>query len=270
MLREQREHGAGEMIRIVEVGQAVDEPHGPVEGGQWHEHRLVPSARGGHAQGAYRRWPRRPVRSRPATRSAVLEYAREQEQAMPDVDHDKLMEFVHKVIGDWGAVASAPLVVIGDKLGLYRAMADGEPVTSTELAERTGTTERYVREWLGSQAAGGYVTLDDDGRYRLEPEQAVALTDESSPACVIGGFEAFTAAAEIGPRLAEAFRDGSGIGWDEHPPGLFRGTARFFRPGYAASLTSEWLPALDGVDTKLRLRGPGRGRRMRLRRTPRC
>jgi SAM-dependent methyltransferase len=161
------------------------------------------------------------------------------------------MEFVHKVIGDWGAVASAPLVVIGDKLGLYRAMADGEPVTSTELAERTGTTERYVREWLGSQAAGGYVVLDVDGRYRLEPEQAVALTDESSPACVIGGFEAFTAAAEIGPRLAEAFRDGSGIGWDEHPPGLFRGTARFFRPGYAASLISEWLPALDGVDAKL-------------------
>jgi SAM-dependent methyltransferase len=168
-----------------------------------------------------------------------------------DVDESKLMAFVGKVIGDWGALTSAPLVVIGDQLGLYRAMADGQPVTAAKLAGRTGTVERYVREWLAAQAASGYVSYDGDGRYHMEPEQAVALTDETSPACVLGGFEAFTAAARVAPRLAEAFRTGAGVGWHEHDPGLFRGTARFFRPGYAANLTGSWLPALDGITAKL-------------------
>jgi SAM-dependent methyltransferase len=170
---------------------------------------------------------------------------------MTAVDHDKLMAFVGKVVGDWGALASAPLVILGDQLGLYRAMADGQPVTARQLAERTGTAERYVREWLAAQAAGGYVDYDGDGRYHLEPEQVVALTDETSPACVLGGFEAFTSAIKVAPRLAEAFRTGAGVGWDEHDPGLFSGTARFFRTGYAANLTSSWLPALDGVADKL-------------------
>jgi SAM-dependent methyltransferase len=168
-----------------------------------------------------------------------------------DVDESKLMAFVGKVIGDLGAMTSAPLVVIGDQLGLYRAMADGQPVTAAELAGRTGTAERYVREWLAAQAASGYVSYDGDGRYHMEPEQAVALTDETSPACVLGGFEAFTAAVRVAPRLAEAFRTGEGVGWHEHDPGLFRGTARFFRPGYAAHLTGSWLPALDGITAKL-------------------
>jgi SAM-dependent methyltransferase len=167
------------------------------------------------------------------------------------VDESKLMAFVGKVIGDWGALTSAPLVVIGDQLGLYRAMADGQPVTAAKLAGRTGTAERYVREWLAAQAASGYVSYDGDGRYHMEPEQAVALTDETSPACVLGGFEAFTAAVRVAPQLAEAFRTGAGVGWHEHDPGLFRGTARFFRPGYAANLTGSWLPALDGIAAKL-------------------
>ncbi|NMH96284.1 methyltransferase domain-containing protein [Pseudonocardia acidicola] len=170
---------------------------------------------------------------------------------MRAVDENTLMEFVGKVVADLGALASAPLVVLGDQLGLYRAMADGEPVTAAELADRTGTAERYVREWLAAQAAGGYVAYDGDGRFHLEPEQAVALTDENSPACVLGGFEGFTAAVKVAPRLVEAFRTGAGIGWDEQDPGLFRGTARFFRPGYAANLVDFWLPALDGVVERL-------------------
>jgi SAM-dependent methyltransferase len=169
---------------------------------------------------------------------------------MKPVDETKLGDFVNKVVADWGALASAPLVRIGDQLGLYRAMADGEPVTSAELAARTRTTERYVREWLAAQAAGGYVTYDGAGHYHLEPEQAMALTDENSPAFVLGGFETFLSAIRIEPRLTEAFRDGSGIGWHEHDPGLFGGTARFFRPGYAAHI-SEWLLALDDVSDTL-------------------
>jgi SAM-dependent methyltransferase len=171
------------------------------------------------------------------------------------INEDKLMAFIGKVVTDWGALASAPLVVIGDQLGLYRAMADSKPVTAEKLAERTSTTERYVREWLAAQAAGGYLVYDGDELYHLEPEQALALTDESSPACVLGGFESFTAAIQIAPRLAEAFRTGAGVGWHEHQPGLFRGTARFFRPGYAANLVSSWIPALSGAQAKLEAGG---------------
>ena len=161
------------------------------------------------------------------------------------------MAFVEKAVGELGAAITAPLVVIGDELGLYRAMADGAPVTPAELASRTGTTERYVREWLCAQAAGGFVAYEGDGRFSLPAEQAVALTDETSEACVLGGYQAFTAAMRIAPRLAEAFRTGEGIGWGEHDPALFSGTARFFRPGYLAHLEAEWLPALDGVVAKL-------------------
>ncbi len=174
---------------------------------------------------------------------------------MTSVDESKLQALLGRVIGDLGAVTAAPLVVIGDELGLYRAMADGQPVSSAGLAERTGTAERYVREWLAAQAASGYVTFDGTsdgtGWYRLEPEQVEAFVNESSPAFVIGGFQAFAAAAKVMPRLTEAFRTGRGIGWDEHDPALFSGTARFFHPGYAAHLVGEWLPALDGVAGKL-------------------
>jgi SAM-dependent methyltransferase len=174
---------------------------------------------------------------------------------MTDIDHDKLMTFVGKAVQDWGALTSAPLVVIGDQLGLYRAMADSRPVTAPELAQRTGTNARYVAEWLASQAAGGYVAYDGAGQYYLEPEQAIALTDESSPACVLGGFESMTAAVQIMPRLAEAFRTGEGVGWHEHQPALFSGTARFFRPGYGANLVSSWIPALTDASSALEAGG---------------
>ena len=174
---------------------------------------------------------------------------------MTSVNESKLEQLLGRVVGDIGAVTTAPLVVIGDELGLYRAMADGKPVSAAALAERTGTAERYVREWLAAQAASGYVTFDGMrdavGWYRMEPEQVEAFVNEDSPAFVIGGFQAFGAAVKVLPRLAEAFRTGRGIGWDEHDPALFSGTARFFHPGYAAHLVGEWLPALDGVADKL-------------------
>jgi SAM-dependent methyltransferase len=169
-----------------------------------------------------------------------------------EVDHGKLEQFVGKALGDLGSALTASLVVIGDKLGLYRAMAGAGPLTSQQLADRTNTNERSVREWLAAQAAAGYVEYDAaSGRYALPPEQAVALTDEESPACVLGGFQGMTAAMRAEPKVAEAFRSGKGVGWHEHEPGLFQGTERFFRPGYNANLVSAWIPALDGVQKKL-------------------
>jgi 2-polyprenyl-3-methyl-5-hydroxy-6-metoxy-1,4-benzoquinol methylase len=167
------------------------------------------------------------------------------------VNEDVLMAFVGRVVGELGALTNAPMVVVGDELGLYRAMADGDPVTASSLAMKTGTNERYIREWLASQAAGEFVTYEGDGLFSLPAEQAVALTDETSPACVLGGYQAFCAATRITPRLIEAFRSGEGIGWGEHDAGLFSGTARFFRPGYAAHLTTQWLPALQDASATL-------------------
>jgi 2-polyprenyl-3-methyl-5-hydroxy-6-metoxy-1,4-benzoquinol methylase len=152
-----------------------------------------------------------------------------------------------------GAVVSAMLVDIGDKLGLYRAMADGEPVTSAQLAERTGTAERYVREWLSNQAAGGYVEYDaQSSTFRLPPEQALALAEEGSPVFVPGAFQLFASLFRDEGKILEAFRTGKGVGWHEHDPELFTGTERFFRPGYNANLVGSWIPALEGVDAKLR------------------
>ncbi len=145
------------------------------------------------------------------------------------------------------------LVVIGDKLGLYKALANTGPLTPAELAERTGTAERYVREWLAAQAAGGYVMYDPTaGRYSLSEEQAFALADENSPAFMPGAFLAATAAIKAEPKITEAFRTGAGVGWHEHDPGMFHGVARFFRPYYAANLVSSWIPALAGVEERLR------------------
>ena len=168
------------------------------------------------------------------------------------IDEKKLNEFMGRAVGDIGAGISAALVVIGDKLGLYKAMASGGPVTSTELAARTETTERYVREWLNNQAAGGYVTYDTETRrYTLPPEQALALADETSPAFLPGAFQIVAAAMRAEPRIANAFRTGAGLDWTEQDPILFVGTERFFRPGYIGNLTTAWLPALDGVQDKL-------------------
>ena len=168
------------------------------------------------------------------------------------MDPSKLEAFVNQALGDLGSALTAAMVVIGDKLGLYRAMAGAGPLTSHQLAERTGTHERSVREWLAAQAAAGYLDYDAaSGRYSLSDEHAVALTNEESPACVLGGFQGMSAAIRATPKVIEAFRHGEGLGWHEHDPDLFVGTERFFRPGYNAHLVPEWIPALDGVHEKL-------------------
>jgi 2-polyprenyl-3-methyl-5-hydroxy-6-metoxy-1,4-benzoquinol methylase len=168
------------------------------------------------------------------------------------VDQGKLDAFMNAFVGDLGAAATTALVLIGDKLGLYRAMADSAPVTSAELAQRTGTRERYVREWLCQQAASGYVTYDAaTGTFRLPPEQAMALADEDSPAFIPGAFQLVAAMVKDEPHITERFRTGDGFGWHEHHHDLFEGTERFFRPGYLGSLVSAWIPSLDGVQAKL-------------------
>jgi hypothetical protein len=168
------------------------------------------------------------------------------------VDQEALQEFVGKAVGEFGATVSAALVVIGDQLGIYKAMVDVGPLTVAELAARTGTDERYLHPWLVNQAAGGYIAHDAaTGRYWLPPEQAIALTDESSPFYVGGGFQVLTSAMKAAPRIAENFKSGAGLAWGEHDAGLFQGTERFFRPGYEANLVQAWIPALDGVQEKL-------------------
>jgi SAM-dependent methyltransferase len=167
------------------------------------------------------------------------------------MDETKLMEFVGKAVADVGTLLGGSMTVLGDRLGLYRAMAGAGPLTAQELADRTGTVERYVREWLAAQAATGYVAYDGDGRYSLPDEHAIPLTDETSPACVIGAFETALASVHSTDRLTEAFRTGQGVGWGEHHHDVYEGCERFFRPGYQANLVGAWLPALDGVVPKL-------------------
>ena len=170
-----------------------------------------------------------------------------------EVDGEKLMQFVFRAVDEVGATLNAALVVMGDKLGLYRALAGSGGMTSAELAERTGTNERYVREWLNAQAAGGYIGYDPDGeRYSLAPEQAVALTDADSPAYLPGFFQIALGSVIDSPKIAEKARSGEGFGWHEHVHDVHEGCERFFRPGYNAHLIAEWLPALDGVLDKLR------------------
>jgi len=168
------------------------------------------------------------------------------------IDADKLQEFVFKAVGEVGATLNTALVVMGDKLGLYRALAGAGPLSPAELADRTGTAERYVREWLNAQAAGDFVSYDpDSGRYTLPPEQAVALTDASSMAYLPGFFQIALGSVLDSPKIADAARTGAGYGWHEHVHDVHEGCERFFRPGYNANLTSAWLPALDGVVAKL-------------------
>ncbi len=168
------------------------------------------------------------------------------------LDPDRLMSFVLRAVDEVGATLSTALVVMGDKLGLYRALAGAGPVTPAELAARTGTSERYVAEWLNAQAAGDFVAYDaDSGRYTLPPEQTVALTDETSPAFLPGIFQLALGSVLDSPRITEAVRTGAGVGWHDHVPDVHEGCERFFRPGYDAHLIGEWLPALDGVVAKL-------------------
>jgi hypothetical protein len=177
-------------------------------------------------------------------------------QPAPALDPDKLNAFVFRAVEEVGATLNAALVVMGDKLGLYRAMAGAGPLDPAELAGATGVAERYAREWLNNQAAGGYVEYDPgSGRYTLPPEQAVAMTDADSPAYLPGVFQIALGAVTDSPRITEAARSGAGVGWHEHSHDVFEGCERFFRPGYHASLVPAWLPALDGVIGKLEAGG---------------
>jgi SAM-dependent methyltransferase len=171
------------------------------------------------------------------------------------VDMDRLNVFIGKFVGDLGATVHAGMVVIGDKLGLYKALAE-KPMTSAELATVTDTDERYLREWLSSQAAGGYVNYDaKTQRFSLDDEQALALAVEDSPAFIPGAFELALGSLKAVPRITAAFRSGDGMGWHEHDHDVFHGCEKFFRPGYAANLVSTWIPALDGVARKLEAGG---------------
>jgi 2-polyprenyl-3-methyl-5-hydroxy-6-metoxy-1,4-benzoquinol methylase len=169
-----------------------------------------------------------------------------------DIDSQRLDEFVGRFASDLGAVLHCTTVLIGDRLGLYRAMADCNWLTAEELAERTGTHLRYVREWLAAQAASGYAEYDAlSGQFRLSPEQAFALTNECNPLFVPGGLQvAASTLADVGI-IADAFENGTGVAWGEHHPDLIEGTLRFFRPNYIGNLTQTWIPALDGVEAKL-------------------
>jgi SAM-dependent methyltransferase len=168
------------------------------------------------------------------------------------IDGDKLMGLVFKAVDEVGATLNAALVVMGDRLGYYQALADDGPATPGELAERTNTSEHYTREWLNAQAAGGYVEYDPGtGRYTLPPEQIVALTDSSSPAYLPGFFQIALGTVHHTTETIEAARSGAGIGWHEHTTDVHVGCERFFRPSYNANLLPSWLPALDGVTEKL-------------------
>jgi len=168
------------------------------------------------------------------------------------LDPEKLEQFVFRAVDEVGSTLNTALVVIGDKLGLYRELADAGPLSPDELAKRTGTAERYVREWLNAQAAGGYVQYDgESGRYALPPEQALALTDSDSPAYLPGFFQLALGSVLDSPRIESAFRSGDGLGWGDHVHDVHEGCERFFRPGYNANLVPAWLPALDGVVEKL-------------------
>jgi SAM-dependent methyltransferase len=167
------------------------------------------------------------------------------------VDQAKLNELLGRFVNDFGAAGFAATVVIGDKLGLYGALAAG-PATPAELADRTGTHPRLVAEWLAAQAASGYVTYHPDSeRFSLSAEQAFALAHEDGPMYLPGAFQVMVAAVKDEPKVTKAFRNGTGVPWHQHDPDLFAGTERFFRPGYAANLVSAWIPALDGVQAKL-------------------
>ncbi len=164
----------------------------------------------------------------------------------------KLHEFVGKMLGDMGAAATGALVMIGDKLGLYRAIAEEGRVTPEQLAEKTGTNGRYVREWLSNQAASGYVEYDPGTeKFFMTPEQVAIFAEDDSPFLMTGGYHSIASLFRDEPLLTEAFRTGRGVGWGEHDPSLFAGTAKFFKPSYKAHLIESWIPSLEGVRERL-------------------
>jgi SAM-dependent methyltransferase len=169
------------------------------------------------------------------------------------IDLDKLNALLEQAVQDMGAAMHAPLIVIGDKLGLYRAMGDGTPVTPAQLAERTGTAERYIREWLNANAAGHFVEYDAaNGTYFMTPEQALALALDDTPVHLPGFYHMLASLMKDEEKLTQIYRTGEGMGWHEHEKGLFEGCERFFRPTYLANLVSSWIPSLEGVEAKLK------------------
>ena len=171
----------------------------------------------------------------------------------PRLDEAALEQFVHQAVGDLGAAISGLMVHLGDRLGFYRAMAGAGPLTPGDVATLTGTKERYVREWLSNQAAGGYVAYDaEEGTFELGAEQALVLADDKSPVFLNGAFETIGSCYTDHEAFVRAFTTGEGVGWGDHDDRLYTGALRLFRPGYEANLVSSWLPALDGVVEKLR------------------
>src|SRR6516225_1161121 len=174
------------------------------------------------------------------------------EKQEAQINESALQDLVGKMVGDLGAVVSGALVVLGDRLGLYRALAEVEPADSAKLARRTGLDERYVREWLANQAASGYVNYEPKSRcFSMSAEQKAIFADPESPVAMTGGFYAAASVYHDEPRVAAAFRTGAGFAWQDHHNCLFCGTEKFFRPGYAANLVQNWIPALNGVHAKL-------------------
>ena len=168
------------------------------------------------------------------------------------IDEARLEEFVGRVVTDMSAAMSAPLTMLGSKLGLYRAMHGAGPQTSAEIAERAGCNERLVREWLANQVAGGYVEHDAEAdRYELPAEHAMVVAEPESPVYLMGAFDIMASVWADEEKFVHAFRTGEGLGWHEHDHRLFHGTEKFFRPGYQAHLVAEWIPALDGVEQRL-------------------
>ncbi|HET6215607.1 MAG TPA: class I SAM-dependent methyltransferase [Acidobacteriaceae bacterium] len=169
------------------------------------------------------------------------------------IDPDKLNALLGQAVQDMGAAMHAPLIVIGDKLGLYRAMGDGVPVTAAQLAQRTGTAERYIREWLNANAAGKYVEYDAaSDTYFMTPEQALALAQDDTPFHLPGFYHMLASLMKDEEKITDIYRTGKGMGWHEHEKGLFEGCERFFRPTDLANLVSSWIPALDGAEAKLK------------------
>ena len=179
--------------------------------------------------------------------------ATQRQPVTPALDQQKLDQFLHRFVNDLGAGMCGALALVGEKLGLYTAMAGAGPLTASELAARTSANQRYVREWLSAQAANGYVEYDaKTDRFFLPAEHALLLANEDGPVYIPGAFHVIASVFRDEPKISEAFRSGEGVGWHEHHPSLFEGTEKFFRPTYLHNLIGSWIPTLDGVEQKLK------------------
>jgi 2-polyprenyl-3-methyl-5-hydroxy-6-metoxy-1,4-benzoquinol methylase len=175
------------------------------------------------------------------------------EKSINKINEQKLHDFMLKAVGDIASTMSAMLLIIGDRLGLYKAMAESGPIISEDLAKKTNTNERYIREWLANQAAGGYITYNPtDKKYTLPPEQAIVLADENSPVYIQGAYQVIRSLFKDEEKFVKMFQSENGLRWGEHHHDLFEGTARFFKPNYIGNLVSSWIPSLDGVEEKLK------------------